>query len=83
MTPSNGPTRPSIGPRRRDATASPSVRARAHLGSCGGIRRTGPHTFLMANYTSPLDEPDISWIEGQTNPRGTQLYFLTITFVPE
>ena len=23
------------------------------------------------------------WIEGQTNPRGTQLYFLTISFVPE
>jgi hypothetical protein len=46
------------------------------------VRRTGAHTFLMANYTSPLDEPDISWVEGQTSDRGTQLYLLDLTFEP-
>ncbi len=44
------------------------------------VQQTGPHTFLVANYTSPLDEPDISWIDGQNSDRGTQLYFLTLTF---
>lgn len=47
------------------------------------VRRTGTHTFLVANYTSPLDEPDISWIEGQISERGTQIYLLTLSFVPE
>lgn len=46
------------------------------------VQRTGPHTFLLANYTSPLDNPDISWLEGQTSERGTQIYLLTLTFVP-
>ena len=45
------------------------------------VRRTGAHTFLVANYTSPLDEPDISWVEGQAG--GTQIYLLTLRFVPE
>jgi len=44
------------------------------------IRRTGTHTFLIANYTSPLDTPDISWFDGQTSPRGTQIYFVELTF---
>ncbi|MCB9687977.1 MAG: exo-alpha-sialidase [Alphaproteobacteria bacterium] len=43
-------------------------------------RRTGPHTFLVANYTSPLDDPDITWLEGQTSPLGTQIYLATLTF---
>jgi hypothetical protein len=50
-----------------------------------GIRRTGPHTFLMVNYTSPIgpdDNKDISWLTGQTNPKGTQIYLTTITFTP-
>ena len=47
------------------------------------VRRTGDHTFLVANYTSPLDEPDINWIEGQISERGTRIYLLTLTFVPE
>jgi len=46
------------------------------------VQQTGPHTFLLANYTSPLDRPEITWLEGQTSERGTQLYLLTITFVP-
>lgn len=58
------------------------------LPGCGdtafpSVRRVSADTYLLANYTSPLDEPDISWIEGQTSPRGTQIYLLTLTFVPE
>lgn len=44
------------------------------------VVRTSAHTFLLANYTSPLDEPDISWIEAQTSPRGTAIYLLELTF---
>jgi hypothetical protein len=46
------------------------------------IVRTSEHTFLLANYTSPLDDPDISWLEAQTSPRGTQLYLLELSFAP-
>jgi hypothetical protein len=47
------------------------------------VRRTGAHTFLVANYTSPLDETDQSWIDGQTSARGTQIYLLALTFIPK
>ncbi len=47
------------------------------------ICRTGEHTFLLANYTSPLGNPDRTWISGQVHPDGTQIYLLTITFVPK
>lgn len=46
------------------------------------IRRTGAHTFLLANYTSPLDDPDISWLDGQVSDRGTRIYFLELSFEP-
>lgn len=46
------------------------------------VRRTGPHTYLLANYTSPLDDPDASWLKAQASPRGTQIYFMDLTFVP-
>ncbi len=67
------------------------ARAVAHLQDlpgCGdtafaAVRRTGLHTFLLANYTSPLDDCDISWLEGQTAPEGTQIYLLDLTFEPE
>lgn len=42
------------------------------------IIQTGPNTFTVANYASPLDHPDWSWIKGQTNP--TQIYFIDLTF---
>lgn len=45
------------------------------------VQPTGRHTFLVANYTSPLDEPNISWIDGQNSERGTQLYLTTLTFL--
>jgi hypothetical protein len=46
------------------------------------VLQTGPDTYLLANYTSPLDQPDISWLRGQTSPRGTQIYLADIEFVP-
>ena len=47
------------------------------------VRRTGPHTFLVANYSSPLDQASASWLAGQTAAQGTGIYLLTLTFVPE
>lgn len=47
------------------------------------IRRTGAHTFLLANYTSPLNDPDIGWLEGQAAEAGTRIYFVELTFSPE
>ncbi|HND30524.1 MAG TPA: sialidase family protein [Myxococcota bacterium] len=44
------------------------------------VWRTGAHSWLFANYTSPLDDPDISWLEGQTSSRGTQIYLATLSF---
>ena len=47
------------------------------------VRRKDAHSFTLANYSSPLDEPNISWIEGQLSERGTQIYLTTIRFVAE
>jgi len=54
------------------------------VGDCSfpSVQQTGPHTYLLANYTSPLDRPDASWLQGQTSPRGTQIYLATLTFEP-
>jgi hypothetical protein len=38
------------------------------------------HTFRIANYTSPLDDPDRTWLEGQLSADGTDLYLLTLHF---
>jgi hypothetical protein len=46
------------------------------------IVQTGPHTFLVANYTSPVDKKDWSWIHGQLSKKGTAIYLTTITFEP-
>ncbi len=47
------------------------------------IVQTDAHTFVIANYTSPPDDPDRTWIEGQGALDGTQIYLITLTFVPE
>lgn len=47
------------------------------------VRRTGEHTYLLANYTSDTSQPDMSWIAGQENPWGTHIYFMTLTLVQE
>jgi hypothetical protein len=44
--------------------------------------RTGAHTWLFANYTSPLDDPDQSWLDAQTSDAGSQIYLATLTFTP-
>ena len=33
------------------------------------VWRTGPHSFVMANYTSPLDEPDVTLAGGSKQPQ--------------
>lgn len=47
------------------------------------VRRTGADTFLIANYTSPLDDPDRTWLEGQGALDGTAIYLITLTFTAE
>lgn len=47
------------------------------------VRRTGADTFLVANYTSPLDDPERTWLEGQGALDGTSIYLLTLTFTAE
>jgi hypothetical protein len=37
----------------------------------------GDGRYLVYNYTSPLDPPDMSWLQGQQNP--TSIYWLTLT----
>lgn len=44
--------------------------------------RTEADRFVFANYTSPLDPPDISWLEGQTSALGTQIYLASLSFEP-
>ena len=46
------------------------------------IRRIDEHRFLMANYTSPLDQPDLMWVEGQSSAGWHQLYLAEIVFTP-
>ncbi len=46
------------------------------------VRRTGVDTYLLANYTSPLDDPEISWLDGQISPAGTQIYLMDLSFEP-
>lgn len=43
--------------------------------------RVDAHTWRFANYTSPLDDPDISWIAAQTSELGTQIYLAELRFV--
>jgi len=47
------------------------------------ILRIGTHRYLIANYSSPLNHPDWSWIEGQISSEGTQIYFIELQFIAE
>ena len=47
------------------------------------VRRTGADTFLVANYTSPLDDPDRTWLEGQGALDGTSIYLITLSFIAQ
>ena len=44
--------------------------------------RTGAHTFLVANYTSPVDDPDRTWVQGQDAVDGTSIYLVELSFEP-
>jgi hypothetical protein len=41
---------------------------------------TGPDSYLVYDYTSPTDGPDVSWVQGQNGP--TQIYRVPLEFVP-
>ncbi len=47
------------------------------------IRRTGAHTFLIANYTSPLEAEDMSWNQAQGSIWGTDIYLAELRFEAE
>ena len=47
------------------------------------IRRLDAHRFLFANYTSPLDNPDITWFQAQGSEEGTQIYLMELEFLPK
>ena len=44
------------------------------------IRRMDADRFLVANYTSPLGNPDRFWFTGQIDPAGTAIYLIEIDF---
>ena len=46
------------------------------------MRRLDKDTFLVANYTSPVDDPDRTWIKGQGAPDGTAIYLVELSFKP-
>ena len=66
----------------------PTTRSVVHLQDLPGagdnafpaVQRTSEHRFLVANYTSPLEPPDLSWIDGQMSDLGTQIYLLDLVF---
>jgi hypothetical protein len=39
-----------------------------------------PHTFRIANYSSPTDDPDRTWFEGQLSDAGTGIYTALLRF---
>jgi hypothetical protein len=41
------------------------------------------HRFLVANYSSPLDDLDRSWLEGQVSEEGTGIYLIELEFVED
>ena len=47
------------------------------------IVQTGDHSFLIANYSSPLDNLEIKWINAQLSEKGTQLYLIDLLFEAE
>ncbi|MCR4315565.1 MAG: exo-alpha-sialidase [Planctomycetes bacterium] len=54
-------------------------------GTCGdtafaSIVKLSENRYLVANYTSPADMMDATWLQGQTSDRGTQITFTELTF---
>jgi len=55
------------------------------LPGCGdnafpSIVRTGPHKYIIFNYSSPGLDCDWSWIHGQISPSGTLIYMIDVEF---
>ncbi len=46
------------------------------------VARLSAHEFLVANYTSPPERGDWSWIHGQISRKGTGIYFARLRFEP-
>ncbi len=44
------------------------------------VIRVDAHRWLIANYTSPLDDLNTSWVDGQTSDKGTQIYLIELRF---
>jgi hypothetical protein len=42
----------------------------------------GPHRFLVANYSSPVEDPDRTWLQGQLSGEGTGIYLVELSFEP-
>ncbi len=51
--------------------------------SFASVQRIDAHRFIFANYTSPLDNPDITWFQAQGSDLGTQIYLMEIEFLPQ
>jgi len=39
-----------------------------------------PNRFLIANYSSPLEDPDRTWLQGQLSSEGTGIYLVELNF---
>ncbi len=46
------------------------------------VARAGAHRFLIANYSSPLEDPQRTWISGQLAEDGTQVSLFRLDFLP-
>jgi hypothetical protein len=46
------------------------------------VIQVSAHRFLLANYTSPVEYEDWSWLQGQTSNEGTKIYFVDVSFEP-
>ena len=47
------------------------------------IVQMDPDTFLIANYTSPIEKGKYSWIHGQISRNGTGVYLIKLHFTPQ
>jgi hypothetical protein len=46
------------------------------------VVKLGPHRFLVANYSSPVEDPDRTWLQGQLSGEGTGIYLVELSFEP-
>lgn len=46
------------------------------------IAQISEHSFLISNYTSPIQHDDWNWLQGQLSTEGTQVYLIKLEFKP-